>query len=146
MNNIVTLLPKLIDMAGDNPEFIESVAKTAWSRAVGEGLRLHTLPLCLSGKTLRVAVADATWQRQLQAMSAELLARVNRVLGRNLIDFIEFRIEPNNPEIGRGDMHQGRPTPNLDSVPAEIILAAESIKDQTLRQHFLYAAAASRRD
>ncbi len=48
MNDIIRLLPKLLEAAGDNHEFTESLAMVAWTRAVGEGLRVHTIPVRLA--------------------------------------------------------------------------------------------------
>lgn len=147
MNDIIRLLPKLLDASDGNREVAESVAKVAWTRAVGEGLRRHAVPVRLAGSTLVVVVADAAWRAQLQAMSSELLASVNRVLGRDLIKFIEFRVDPNGLESMRGEArpidHTEFAERALNLVPIEVITAAESIQDESLRQHFLLAAAAA---
>jgi len=144
MNDIIRLLPKLLEAAGDNHEFTESLARVAWTRAVGDGLRAHTIPIRLSGSTLVVAVADAPWQKQLRAMSAELLARVNRVLGRNLIHFLEFRVCPDQLPTRNIDAKEGEQSePAWARVPVEIVSAAEDISDESLREHFLLAAAAA---
>ena len=144
MNDIIRLLPKLLEAAGDNHEFTESLARVAWTRAVGDGLRAHTIPIRLSGNTLVVAVADAPWQKQLRAMSAELLARVNRVLGQNLIHFLEFRVCPDQLPTRNIDAKEGEQIePAWARVPVEIVSAAEDISDESLREHFLLAAAAA---
>jgi len=147
MNNIIRLLPKLLDASDGNHDLAESAAKVAWIRAVGEGLRRHAVPVRLAGNTLVVVVADAAWRTQLQAMSSELLARVNRVLGRDLIKFIEFRVDPNSLESVRSEarhINQAESAErSLNSVPIEVMAAAESIQDESLRQHFLLAAAAA---
>jgi len=144
MNDIIRLLPKLLEAAGDNHEFTESLARVAWTRVVGHGLRAHTIPIRLSGNTLVVAVADALWQKQLRAMSAELLARVNRVVGRNLIHFLEFRVCPDQLPTRNIDAKEGEQIePAWARVPVEIVSAAEDISDESLREHFLLAAAAA---
>src|SRR5258708_21055081 len=94
MIDLNRLLSKLLNTTGANPEITEIAAKIAWTRAAGAGLRSNAIPFRLYQKTLIVSVADAIWQRQMQTMSAELLFRVNRLLGRDVIDFIEFRIDP----------------------------------------------------
>ena len=59
-----------------------------------QGLRAQAVPFRLYRKTLVVAVADATWQKQLEAMSGQLLFRLNSLLGQAIVTYIEFRIDP----------------------------------------------------
>lgn len=143
MIDVARLLPKLLDSNGTNPELTEVAAKIAWASAAGAGLRRQAVAFRLYRKTLIVSVADAIWQRQLQSMSAELLFRVNRLLGREVVNFIEFRVDPvtvsqtrmNASQRGREPTTQSRPT-----IPAELISAAGSIADLDLRRRFLRAA------
>src|SRR5260370_39113493 len=99
MNSVIGLLPKLLDASHQNRGVGESAAKIAWTRAAGDGLRRNAVPMQLYQNTLVVAVPGGTWQKQLRAMSRELLARVNRILGRDLIKSIEFRIDPRTLQI-----------------------------------------------
>lgn len=144
MNTVIGLLPKLLDASRQNSEVAESAAKVAWTRAAGDGLRLNAVPLRLYQNTLVVAVADGIWQKQLRAMSRELLARVNRILGRDLIKSIEFRIDPRSLQIARQQSPRNTNTVSdelaLSSVPVEVAAAACAIQDETLRHHFLVAA------
>ena len=118
MNDIIRLLPKLLEAAGDNHEFTESLARVAWTRAVGDGLRAHTIPIRLSGNTLVVAVADAPW--------------------------LEFRVCPDQLPTRNIDAKEGEQIePAWARVPVEIVSAAEDISDESLREHFLLAAAAA---
>ncbi len=145
MNNIIALLSRLVEAAGGNSEIVETAAKIAWSRAAGEGIRSNAVPLRLNDHKLVIAVADAIWQTQLKAMSAELLARLNRLLGRELIKSLEFRIDLQSLQT------MSRQTARANSsaieqaavsVPVEVLAAAGAIQDETLRQHFLAAAGA----
>ena len=144
MNDVIGLLPKLLDASRQNSEVAESAAKIAWTRAAGDGLGLNAVPLQLNQNTLVVAVADGIWQKQLRAMSRELLARVNRILGRELIKSIEFRIDPRTLQTARQqserDTGAASPERALSSVPVEVAAAAREIQDEALRQHFLLAA------
>ncbi|HVS21228.1 MAG TPA: DUF721 domain-containing protein [Pyrinomonadaceae bacterium] len=140
MIDLTRLLPKL---AGTNPAMTEVAAKIAWTRAAGDGLRRHAVPFRLYRKQLIVSVADAIWQKQLRAMSAELLFRINRLLGREVVDFIEFRVDPATVDQTRAQTlsHEQRsPAERGQPIPAELISAAGSIADHDLRQHFLRAA------
>lgn len=135
------LLPKLLNATGANPEMAEIAAKVAWSRAAGDGLRRHAIPFRLSRATLIVLVADAIWQRQMQSMSTELISRVNRLLGRGVVETIEFRIDPVAVEklrAGARPRDERHETPK--PAPDELISAARDIADPDLRERFIRAA------
>ena len=136
MINLNTLLPRLLRINGGNAEL---AVKLAWSRAVGAGLRRHTSPLKLQGKTLVVAVADAIWQRQLQQMSQEIIFRMNNLLGQSLVDSIVFEVKPSLLPQPAPDANatEALPAP----APTELLFAARSIADEDLRQRFIRAAA-----
>lgn len=142
MMDLSRLLPRLLNAAGANPEMAEIAAKLAWSRAAGDGLRRHAIPFRLFQKTLVVSVADKIWQRQMQSMSAELVARINRLLGREVVEDIEFRINPAAVEKVRADSDiRQRPVDETrQPMPDELISAAGEIADQDLRERFIRAA------
>ena len=142
MMDLARLLPKLLNATSANPEMAEIAAKLAWSRAAGDGLRRHAIPFRLYRKTLVVSVADAIWQRQLNSMSGELISRINRLLGQEVVDALEFRIDSAAVERVRNDLQpqrsaQSAPSPPL---PEELISAAGEIADEELRERFIRAA------
>ena len=140
MIDVARLLPKLPNATGANPEMAEVAAKIAWTRAAGDGLRRHAIPFRLFRKTLVVSVADIIWQRQMQSMSSELISRINRLLGREVVEDIEFRIDPATVEQVRS---QNRPGPRAKTsapITEELISAAREIADQDLRERFIRAA------
>ena len=143
MENLIRTLPSLL-RAVDSPEVIEAAAIAAWKHAAGEGLRDHAVPLRLAERILIVAVADAVWQKQLSALCAQMVFRVNHLLGRSLVDRIELRIEP--AAIKHRPL-EARVATHIDesSVPIELWKAASSISDKNLRQSFLRAALSSTR-
>ncbi len=142
MIDLTRLLPKLLNATGANPEMTEIAAKIAWTRAAGAGLRSHAIPFRLYQKTLVVSVADAIWQKQLQTMSAELLFRVNRLLGRDVVDFIEFRIDPATIDTARAVNFPSKESSRSEArpIPAELVSAASDIADKELRERFMRAA------
>ena len=126
MIDVARLLPKLLNATGANPEMAEIAAKLAWTRAAGDGLRRHAIPFRLFRKTLVVSVADVIWQRQMQSMGAELIARINRLLGREVVEVIEFRIDPVTVERVRADSQprdRSQDEPR-EPAPDELIAAA----------------------
>ena len=146
MDSLIRLLSSSLDAAGDQEEIAEALAKVAWRMTAGELLRNHAVPFRLFRQTLIVSVADAIWQKQLQAISGELLFRINSILGRKAIKFVEFRIDPEAVQAARRDRRPERGAyaeASLSSQPAELIAAAGLIRDETLRNRFLIAARSS---
>ena len=143
MDELIKTLPEILRSVGNAKEVVEAAAIAAWKRAAGEGLRNHAAPLRLEGKTLVVAIADAVWQKQLGAMTGQLLFRINAILGQTLVSQIDLRIDP---RIANTLSKTGSKTKMemLDSeVPLELWPAASAIKDKQLRQVFLKAAVSS---
>jgi hypothetical protein len=141
MIDVARLLPKLLNATGGNPEMAEIAAKLAWTRAAGDGLRRHAIPFRLFRQTLVVSVADPIWQRQMQSMSGELISRINRLLGREIVANIEFRIDPATVERVRASSPaKGSRERARGPIPDELITAASEIADQDLRDRFIRAA------
>jgi hypothetical protein len=146
MDDLIRSLPKLLRAAGEAEEVLEAAALVAWKRVAGDGLRTQAVPFRLYRKTLIVAVADITWQKQLEAMSGQLLFRLNSLLGQAVVTFIEFRIDPKTvraersvaqvQQTSRAEQEQRA----LQSVSGEISIAAGAIHDDELRRRFLLAA------
>ena len=147
MEALIRALPKLLSAAGDNEEVAEAAARIAWRRAAGGPLCQHAVPFRLYHTTLIVAVSDAIWQKQMSALSGQLLSRLNGMLGQKTITFIEFRIDPKTVEAERAPRQaivDGESAESvLRSVPDELMLAASSIQDESLRRRFLLAAGAN---
>ena len=134
MIDITRLFPRILRA---NPEL---AVKLAWSRAAGEGLRRNTNPVRFTGSRLIVSVADRLWQKQLESMAAELIFRMNNLLGGATVNEIVFRIAP-------ADLPQRQSHPNdaprgrrATAPPTELLFAAASIADEDLRARFLRAA------
>lgn len=129
----------IIRAAGDDPQVIEAAAMAAWKNAAGEGLRSHAQPLALSGQTMIVAVRDAAWQKQLGYLKAELLFRINNLLGRPLVTDIELRIDSQlKPSSTNAPRSYDKLTES--DVSPELLSAARAIEDEQLSQKFLRAA------
>lgn len=137
MIDAALLLPKILAGAGENADLNEIAAKIAWRRVSGEGLRDHAVPTRLQEKTLIVSVADAVWQKQLQTMSAELIFRINKLLRRNVVDRIEFRIAPR--ALGRAEAKGSSPRVR-EPLPNAVVSSAAEIQDAELRERFMRAA------
>jgi predicted nucleic acid-binding Zn ribbon protein len=141
MDRLIKTLPAILKASGAPEEVAEAACIAAWKHAVGEGLSSHAVPVQLQNSTLIVVVADNVWKKQLEHMRAQLLFRLNSVLGQPLVKSIDLRVDPQRIE-------QARPTKVGTSkghdanyqVPAELLDAARSIGDVDLRRAFLGAA------
>ena len=134
MIDLTRILPKLLRA---NPEM---AVKLAWARAAGTGLARQAVPFRLDGGRFIVSVADAIWQKQLQSMSAELIFRLNNLLGRRTVDELVFRISPS--AVSEAQTRAAVPSAKVAPAPAptELLFAAGSITDQDLRARFIRAA------
>jgi hypothetical protein len=138
MDSLIKTLPAVLRAAGDSELVAEAACFAAWNHTIGEGLRNNVAPIAFEQRTLVVAVRDSIWQRQLATMLGQLIARVNFVLGQQLVKTIELRIQPES--IKAAERHH--PAMNETRVvPEELLFAANRISDPNLRRAFLGAAA-----
>jgi hypothetical protein len=75
-------------------------------------------------------------------MSAELVSRINKLLGREVVDDIEFRIDPATVEQARTSSppRQDARDKVRGAIPEELVSAASEIADEDLRERFIRAA------
>ena len=147
MDDLIRALPKLLRAAGETEEVLEAAALVAWRRVAGEQLRPHAVPFRLYRKTLIVAVADTTWQRQLEAMSGQLLFRLNSLLGQAVVTYIEFRVDSKTVAAARAEAagheaieREEQERRALSKTGGDLLAAAGAIQDEDLRRRFLVAA------
>ena len=81
----------------------EQLACAAWPEAVGKKIAGHTRASKMVRTRLVIEVEDQTWQKQLFALSRDILKNLEKTLGRGLVDDLEFRIVPRRrePELAR---------------------------------------------
>jgi hypothetical protein len=147
MQDIFRTLPAISGLLSQSPATVEAQVFAAWRRAAGSDLASRTVPVEIKGTTLRVAVENRNWQRQLAELAAELLFKINTEIGSRKITFLEFTIDEGlftaqrkeiGNETGQGpsiDQH------NVEMLSPEISQAAEMIKNSEMRRQFLRAAA-----
>jgi hypothetical protein len=145
MDELFQALPKLLRAAGESEEVLEAAAFAVWRRVAGEALRGSAVPFRLYRKTLVVSVSDATWRKQLEGISPQLLFRLNSLLGQALVTYIEFRIDPQTVNEERARLRQShyeRLVQEDDALQRaeELDEAASAIHDEDLRRRFLLAA------
>jgi len=138
MIDAALLFPKLLERAGDNAELAEAAAKTAWKRIAGEGLANQATPLKLRDKTLTVVVTDDVWKKQLERMSNEFTSRINKLLRREIVSTIEFRVDPRAAKSK--SIARSTATDKIVPAPANVVASAAEIEDADLRERFIRAA------
>jgi hypothetical protein len=140
VESLLKTLPAILRASGDSNEVAEAACFVAWKEVAGEGLRTNVVPLRLEDRTLVIAVADGTWQKQMQSLSGQLLFRLNSLLGQPVVTFLEFREDAEAIAQARLMLAKVNATPASAPVPAELIDAAAEIHDPDLRRAFLGAA------
>ena len=143
MDDLFKALPQLLRAAGESAEVSEAAAFAAWRRVAGEAMRGSAVPFRLYNKTLVIAVPDATWRKQLEQVSPQLIFRLNSLLGQALVTYVEFRVDAQT--VGRARARRTQYERLVEEENAlrragELDGAAEAIHDDGLRRRFLLAA------
>ena len=104
----------------------EELACAAWPDAVGKKIANHTRAAKLVRTRLVVEVEDRVWQRQLFALTGQIVRNLERNLGPGLVEEMEFRIVPRRREPQRAN----------DALPALFRDEADAIADPVMRGIF----------
>ena len=104
----------------------EGLARAAWPVAVGKKIAARTRPGRMVRTRLIVEVEDRFWQRQLFALSGQIVSNLARQLGQGIVEEVEFRIMPPRRDSQRAETAQ----------PAALAAAdeADQIADPGLRR------------
>ncbi len=141
MEQLFGAIPAALSGLGSNEDITQAVVFAAWQRCAGELLGERTGPIEFFENRLVLAVADETWQRHLEDLSPQMLAKLNGLLDQGTVKYIEFRINKKMVSAGR---RSGTPAivpenHSLKTSPS-LLAAAEAIADEDLRKQFLSAA------
>lgn len=112
------------------------LACAAWPEAVGKRIAAHTRAARMVRTRLVVEVEDRIWQRQLFALTYQILGNLEKTVGRGLVEDLEFRIVPRRREPERAK--QAVPGAN----PGGLFDDADGIADPVLRD--IYKASRKR--
>lgn len=144
MQDLMRFLPALVGQLEDNQTAREAFAFAAWRKAAGDNLCEKTAPIELVGEKLVVAVKDATWKRNLEEFSGQIIFKLNSSLRMQLVTFIEFKIDEHAVEAENAGSHAARKSSAAEEaveITEDMRRAAEAIADEELREKFLLAAA-----
>jgi len=103
------------------------------------GIASSAKPLRLYEKRLIVITSDSTWKTQLETMSREIILAVNRLLGAEIVTFIEYRVDPYQVKALRKRAPEIM-FRHLSEIERELEPTVRSISNPELRQAFLRAA------
>jgi hypothetical protein len=127
-----------VQLFGRRPEHALALLKAAWSSAVGSELARRTEVLALEGRTLRVRVPDAHWQKVLHRLRRDILTRLHALAGGLAPTAIGYQegqlLAPPNREAS---------VPTAEAEPPRLRAiedAAAVIDDPDLRERFTAAA------
>lgn len=140
MDAFISSLPGIFDAIEASDEVRSAFIFAAWRRTAGEHVAERSAPLSVDEKRLVIAVVDKTWKRNLESLAPQLLFKLNAAIGRPLVDFIEFRIAPNEIEHGSAT-NEVRSQAGSSSIPPEVSVSARRIRNAELRETVLKAAA-----
>jgi len=145
MEDVIRILPRLLRAVGYEERACERILQAAWARIVGDAIAAHARPVRLRERRLLVLTSDRAWKAQLERLSPDICARINRVFDEELVQAIEYRVERrrnaaeavrSNEETISSDVQ----TPHRERLLRDLAPLAERIADPDLREAFLRAA------
>lgn len=116
----------------------EELARAAWPAAVGKAIAAHTSGVRLVRTTLVVDVEDAIWQKQLHALTLQIVDRMRKITGSDNIQDVEFRIDVPRRRPQRAESPRSGGVRSDDSEQE-----AERIEDAVLRKLYRMSKKAS---
>ncbi|MBV9241625.1 MAG: DUF721 domain-containing protein, partial [Acidobacteria bacterium] len=93
MEQLFAALPQLLKELGANHAVEEQMIFAAWRRVAGDMLNERTKPLEYFENRLVVAAEDQGWQRNLETLAPEMVAKLNAATEQGKVKYIEFRID-----------------------------------------------------
>lgn len=139
MEQLFGAIPAAMASLGLSDEAAEALAFSAWKRVAGELLVKKTAPLSLRKARFVIAVEDETWQRHLESLAPQMVARLNGVLGQGSVKFVEFRID--KAAIVAKHKAEKASIKAVPPISKELESAANAIANEHSREQFIAAAA-----
>lgn len=94
----------------------EQLARAAWGPAVGKTVANRTKAVSLVRTRLVVEVEDQIWQRNLFGLRGQIVRRLEDVLGRSIVQELEFRIVIPRREAARAETANTLFTDEADTI------------------------------
>jgi len=116
VKNVREILPEVYRQGADKNSSEQELALAYWPVVVGETVAERTRPVMLLGKRLVVDVDSLVWRRQLARLSRTIAAKLNRAIGRAIVEHIDFRVAaPKARPMGRATSAAGLDTTEDDA-------------------------------
>jgi len=110
------LLEKFFRDQGQERRFKELKVFQVWNQAVGEEIGKNAQPVSVNQGRLVVSVRNSIWLSELGFERQKLKRKLNRVLGKDIIQEISFRIGP----IPDSSPAPEKPRPDLKPLSPEL--------------------------
>ncbi len=140
MEPIFSTIPSIVYGLDVESAATPALAFAAWKRIAGDLLNERTAATKLEDSHLTVAVEDETWQKHLEGLAPQMLARLNGALRRGEVTRIEFVVDAEAVAISKAVADRSATSAAI--APESVVLAANAIADEDLRANFVAAAAA----
>lgn len=140
MEPIFSTIPSVVYGLDAGSAATPALAFAAWKNVAGELLNERTVATTLEDSHLTVAVEDETWQRHLEGLAPQMLARLNGALRQSEVKRIEFVVDAK--AVARSKEKTRQRTAEEYEVPESLARAANAIADESLRENFVAAAGA----
>jgi len=93
MERLFDTLPAVLRSLEPNALTNEALVLGAWAQVAGDGIAARSRATSFAEKRLVVSVPDDIWRRHLEELSPQMVARLNELLGRGSLTFIDFRVD-----------------------------------------------------
>lgn len=142
MESFARLIPEVIKFADGHTEMLSAACCAAWGLTVGEATQKASRAVRLTERTLTVAVRDAHWKRQLEALAPQIIFRLNSFLRQPVVTRIHVIVDKQcvAPPPSPGAAPRPAAPPPAIPLPAEILAGAQAIPDAALREQFIRLA------
>ncbi|MBI5746942.1 MAG: DUF721 domain-containing protein [Nitrospirae bacterium] len=92
MIDISSVINNLSKSLGFEQKMVELSIQKRWGEIMGGKIANHTMPGQIRYKKLYIEVDNPVWMHQLLFLKDEILNRVNRSIGREIINEVRFKL------------------------------------------------------
>jgi len=86
------ILPQVVERLGLTWGLRCQEVLALWPAVVGKQINRKTQTLDIENGILQVRVADSTWMQELFFLKPEIIKKLNREIGENIVKDIQFRL------------------------------------------------------
>ena len=97
------ILDRLTTKMGIATRLEKEKAVILWGEVVGKDIARRAKAVSIRGKTLFVEVENSMWLQELSLLREGIIAKINTVVGSDVVDEIIFRIGDPGKEKGYGN-------------------------------------------